>query len=98
MALGHRRLKLTLEKNQAESFCVRQVYFTKSCQQIYNHGKSLGTLLRFWSVSQFTQVGPLPSPQKQCWAHVSRIFSEFQLCIGWGEGELEENFENDALF
>ena len=59
--------------------------------------KSLGTLLRFWDVSHFTQVGPLPSPQKQCWTHVSRIFSEFQLCIGWGEGELQENFENDAL-
>ena len=65
--------------------------------------KSLGTLLRFWGVFQFTQVQftqvqPLPSPQKQCWTRVSRIFSEFQLCIGWGEGELQENFEKDALF
>lgn len=25
------------------------------------------TLLRFWGVSQFTQVQPLPSPHKQCW-------------------------------
>ena len=25
-------------------------------------------------------------------------FSEFQLCIGWGKGELQENFEKDALF
>ena len=25
-------------------------------------------------------------------------FSEIQLCIGWGEGELQENFENDAVF
>ena len=60
--------------------------------------KSLGTLLRFWGVFQFTQVQPLPSPHKQCWTRVSRIFSEFQLCIGWGEGELQENFEKDALF
>ena len=60
--------------------------------------KSLGTLLRFWGVFQFTQVQPLPSPHKQCWTLVSRIFSEFQLCIGWGEGELQENFEKDALF
>ena len=58
--------------------------------------KSLGTLLRFWGVFQFTQVQPLPSPHKQCWMRVSRIFSEIQLCIGWGEGELQENFENDA--
>ena len=48
--------------------------------------KSLGTLLRFWGVFQFTQVQPLPSPHKQCWTRVSRIFSEFQLCIGWGRG------------
>ena len=46
--------------------------------------KSLGALLRFWGVFQFTQVQPLPSPHKQCWTRVSRIFSEFQLCIGWG--------------
>ena len=60
--------------------------------------KSLETLLHFWGVFQFTQVQPLPSPHKQCWTRVSRIFSEFQLCIGWGEGELQENFEKDALF
>ena len=60
--------------------------------------KSLGTLLRFWGVFQFTQVQLLSSPHKQCWTRVSRTFSEFQLCIGWGEGKLEENFENDALF
>ena len=59
--------------------------------------KSLGTLLHFWGVFQFTQVQPLPSPHKQCWTRVSRIFSEIQLCIGWGEGELQENFENDAV-
>ena len=50
--------------------------------------KSLGTPLRFWGVFQFTQVQPLPSPHKQL----------FQLCIVWGKGELQENFEKDALF
>ena len=60
--------------------------------------RSLGTLSRSWGVFQCTQVQPLPSPHKQCWTRVSRIFSEFQLCIGWGEGELQENFEKDALF
>ena len=60
--------------------------------------KSLETLLRFWGVFQFTQVQHLPSPHKQCWTRVSRIFSEFQLCIEWGERELQENFEKDALF
>ena len=37
--------------------------------------KSLGTLLRFWGVFQFTQVEPLPSSHKKCWTRVSRIFS-----------------------
>ena len=54
--------------------------------------------MRFWSVLQSTQVQPLRSPNKQCWTRVSRIFSEFQLCIAWGEGEQQENFEKDVLF
>ena len=29
---------------------------------------------------------PLPLPYKQCWTRVFRIFSEFQLCLGWGGG------------
>ena len=62
--------------------------------------------LRYWGVFQFTQVQLLPSHHKQCWTRVSRIFSQFQLCIGWwegggggvgGEGELLEDFEKDAL-
>ena len=60
--------------------------------------ESLGTPLHFWGVFQFTQVPPLRSPHKQCWTRFSRIFSEFQLCIEWGEGELQEKFEKDALF
>ena len=59
--------------------------------------KSLRTLSHFWGVFQFTQVQPLPSPHKQCWTRVSRIYFEFQLCVGWGEGELREVFEEDAV-
>ena len=63
-----------------------------------NH-KSLGTLLLFWGVFQFTQVQPLPSSHKQCWTRVFRSFSEFQICIGWGVGgELQEDVEKDTLF
>ena len=36
--------------------------------------KSLGTLLHFFGVFQFTQDQPLLSPHKQCWTSVSRIF------------------------
>ena len=70
----------------------------KAFTYFYFMDKSLGTLVRLWGVFQFTQVQPLPSPHKQCWTRVSRIFSEFQLCIGWGEGDLQENFEKYALF
>ena len=42
--------------------------------------KSLGTLMHFWLIFQFTQVQPLYSPHKQCWTCVSRMFSELQLC------------------
>ena len=52
--------------------------------------KSLGTLLHFWGIFQFTHAQPLASPRKHWWTRVSRIFSEFQLCIGWGEGELQK--------
>ena len=73
-----------------------RMYENKSQPGLQN--KTRGTRLRFWGVFQFTKDQPLPSPHKQCWTRVSRIFSEFQLCIGWGEGELQENFENAALF
>ena len=45
-----------------------------SAQEATIVDKSLGTLLRFRGVFQFTQVQPLPSPYKQCWTRVSRIF------------------------
>ena len=45
------------------------------------------------------QTDPTPplTPQ-QCWTRESRIFSVFQLCKGWAEGELQENFQDYALF
>ena len=69
---------------------VRQFYGENSAIETTTMYKSLGTLLIKVSggVFQFTQVQPLPSPHKQCWTSVSRIFYEFQLCIGWEEGEM----------
>ena len=63
----------------------------------YNHGQ------KSWDTFAFLRhfpihTGPTPPLTPQCWICVSRIFSEFQLSIGWGEGELQENFEKDALF
>ena len=57
--------------------------------------KRLRTLLHFWGVFQFTQVQPLPSPHKQCWTRVSRIFSEFQLCMGGG-GRTARTFRKEC--
>ena len=41
---------------------------------------------------------PYPHPTNYVGRVYPEFFSEFQLCIGWGEGELQENFEKDALF
>ena len=50
------------------------------------------------SVFQFTHAESLPSPHKQRWTRVFTIFSKLQICVGCWEGELQENFEKDALF
>ena len=45
-------------------------------------------------------TGPTPPLTSQTMLDVciQHFFFEFQLCVGWGEGELQENFEKDALF
>ena len=68
------------------------IYHTLTIYNPTTMDKSLGTLLHFWGVFQLTQVQPLPSAYKQCWTRVSRIFSEFQLCIGWGGGRTARKF------
>ena len=55
--------------------------------------KSLGSLLHFWDVFQFTQVQLLPSAHKQCWTRVSRIFFRVSTLYRVGEQKLQENFE-----
>ena len=63
----------------------------------YNHGQKSWDTFAFLGVFQFTQVQPLPSHTNNVGCMYPEFFSEFQLCIGWGEGELQENFENAAL-
>ena len=45
-------------------------------------------------------AGPTPplTPQKMLGRVYPEFFSKFQLWIGCGEGELQENVEKDALF
>ena len=54
--------------------------------------KSLGTLLHFWGIFQFTQAQPLPSPHQR----VSTLYG-VKGGVGGG-GEMQENFEKEALF
>ena len=54
--------------------------------------KSLGTLLHFWGVFQFTQVQTLPSPHKQCWMYVSRIFFRVSTLYRVGGGRTARKF------
>ena len=58
--------------------------------------KSLGTLLRFWGVFQFTQVQPLPSPHKQCWTRVSRIFFRVSTLYRVGGGRTARKFRKEC--
>ena len=42
---------------------------------------------------------PSPHPTNKCWTHVSRIFPQFQLCIGWRReaGRTVRKFRNTAF-
>ena len=61
--------------------------------------KSLGTLLRFWGVFQFIQIhNPSPHPTNNVGRVYPEFFPSFNFFKGWGEGEPQKKFENDALF
>ena len=96
-----RKERGTIKKAQAVShgslFAVWRIRFYRPSSTTKIMDKSLGTLLNFFGVFEFTQVLPLPSPHKQCWTHVSRFFFRVSTLYRlWGE--LQENFEKDALF
>ena len=60
--------------------------------------KSIGDTFAFVGVfSVDTCPTPLPTPQTKLNVCIQNFF-EFQHCVGWREGELEEHFEKDALF
>ena len=62
-------------------------------KQAFNHGqKSWDTFAFLWHFPIHTCSTPHLNP------HLGYMCSQFQICIEWGEGELQENFENDALF
>ena len=59
--------------------------------------KSLGTLAFLCCFPIHTGPTPPLTLQTKLDAYI-QIFFQFQLCIGWREGELQENFKNNALF
>ena len=59
--------------------------------------KSLGTLLHFWGIFQFTQAHTSPHPtnnDRQVYPELFFLVSELQK-VG---GELQDNFEKNSLF
>ena len=55
--------------------------------------KSLGVLLHFWAFCYSHKPNPSPHPTN----NVGRVYLEFLTLYRVGKGELQENFEKDAL-
>ena len=60
---------------------ISHITFRDCRVHIFSDNLSRDSCIHFWSVSQFKQAQPLPSPHKQSWTRVSRICFEFQFCI-----------------
>ena len=77
---------------------VGQIWFQVNFDLAYNHGQ------QSWDTFAFLGHFPIhrSNPSLHLTKNVGRVYPEFfpkfQLCIGWGERELQENFEKDALF
>ena len=60
--------------------------------------KVLGHFCISGAFSNSQRSNPSPHPTNNVGRVYPEFFSEFQLCIRWREGELQENFENAELF
>ena len=69
-----------------------------SCSESYNHGqKSWDTFAFLGCFPIHTGPAPALTPQTMLNACIQNVF-EFQGCIGWEEGELQEIFQKAAPF
>ena len=64
----------------------------------YNPGQKSWDTCISGAFSNSHGSNPSPHPANNVGRVYPEFFSEFQLCIGLGEGELQENFEKGALF
>ena len=98
--LESRSLFLSLGvRSRAISVKLSVQVFNSGCIYNYNH------VQKSWDTFAFVRLffnshmpNPYPHPTNNV-GHVSACiqnFSEFQHCIGWGEGELQKNFGKDA--
>ena len=85
---------------QLLSFSGTKPNYFLSMWESYNHAwtKVFGHLCVSGAFSSSHRSNPFPHPTNNVGRVYPEFFSEFQLCIGWGEGELQENFEKGALF
>ena len=100
--LESRSLFLSLGVRSREFFVRKSYLYRRSTLFAYITtimSKSLGTHLHlcgFFSI----HTCPTPTPTPQTMLDACRVciqnFSEFQHCLGWGEGELQTNFGKDA--
>ena len=72
---------------------LREVQTRWQLNKLQSWTKVLGHL-HFWAFSNSHRPNPSPHPIN----NVARVYPEFCLCIGWGNGKLQEHFEKDALF
>ena len=64
----------------------------QSWTEVLGHFRVSGTF------SNSHRSNPSPHPTNSVARVYPEFFPRFPLCIGWGEGELQENFEKYALF
>ena len=67
-------------------------------RELQSWTKVLGDFCIYGAFFQFIHKKHLPHPTNIRWRSVLRVFSEFQHCVGWADGKLQENVEKDALF
>ena len=81
--------------------CFSSSTFPDDSGNLQSRTKVLGHFCRKF-LDVFQSQPPSPTTPLHFTENVARIypevFSEFQLCIGWGEGELQENFKKETLF